>query len=367
MVRGSGSCNAVVQAVKDIKMTPEEKLVFNLYYSESRVDALAELSKISKTSNDLAPLIWNSVGTIAVLLQEIISVYPALSPPTLSPSASSRACNVVALLQSVASHSETRAPFLKEYYQTLFPGYVAVSHYLISFFDFAADIPHYLYPFLNTTSGAKSFEYLRATTLSVIGALAKEADTEIVDFLLEGQVIPLCLRVMETGRELSKFVASYIVKRIVLDDVGLRYICATLEHFFGLASVLESMVVALEKEPSARLLKNIVHCYLRLMDNNLARVALRATLPEALKNGTFGHLFIDEPAAIGYLKKLLENLAAPDGEAEAPHPGPGPAAGGAAHPGSGPTACGASRPGPGPAMGGSPGGSSQAGPSRVRR
>ncbi|KAJ1287732.1 hypothetical protein BS78_02G033200 [Paspalum vaginatum] len=233
------------------------------------------------------------------------------------------------LLQSLASHSETRALFLK------------------------ADIPRYLYPFLNTTSDAKSFEYLRSTTLSVIGALAKEADTEIVDFLLEGQVIPLCLRVMETGRELSKFVATYIVKRIVLDDIGLQYICATPERFFGLASVLESMVIALEKEPSARLLKNIVHCYLRLTDNNLALVALRATLPEALKNGTFDHLFIDEPATRGYLQNLLENLAAPDGEA--PHPGPGPAAGGASHPGSG------------PAMGGSPGGSSEAGPSRVRR
>ncbi|XP_039791080.1 cell differentiation protein rcd1-like [Panicum virgatum] len=62
---------------------------------------------------DLAPLMWHSFGTMIVLLQEMVSFYPALSPPTLSASVSNRACNVLALLQSVASHPETRIPFLK--------------------------------------------------------------------------------------------------------------------------------------------------------------------------------------------------------------------------------------------------------------
>jgi len=98
---------------------------------------------------DLAPLMWHSFATIIVLLQEIVSFYPALSPPTLSASVSNRACNVLALLQSVASHPETRIPFLK------------------------AQITEYLYPFLKTTSNARSFEYLRLTTLGVFGALVK--------------------------------------------------------------------------------------------------------------------------------------------------------------------------------------------------
>jgi len=48
---------------------------------------------------DLAPLMWHSFGTMIVLLQEIMSFYPALSPPKLSASVSNRACNVLALLQ----------------------------------------------------------------------------------------------------------------------------------------------------------------------------------------------------------------------------------------------------------------------------
>jgi hypothetical protein len=37
----------------------------------------------------------------------------------------------------------------------------------------AAHIPLYLYPFLNTTSKSRPFEYLRLTSLGVIGALVK--------------------------------------------------------------------------------------------------------------------------------------------------------------------------------------------------
>ena len=46
------------------------------------------------------------------LLQEIISVYPLLAPAQLTAAASNRVCNALALLQCVASHTETRSLFL---------------------------------------------------------------------------------------------------------------------------------------------------------------------------------------------------------------------------------------------------------------
>jgi CCR4-NOT transcription complex subunit 9 len=81
--------------------------------SERREQALTDLSKQRETFPDLAPMLWHSCGTIAALLQEIISIYPALSPPTLSVPASNRVCNALALLQCVASHPDTRAHFLQ--------------------------------------------------------------------------------------------------------------------------------------------------------------------------------------------------------------------------------------------------------------
>ena len=51
-------------------------------------------------------------GIMPALLQEIVSVYPLLSPPNLTAHVSNRVCNALALLQCVASHSETRQLFL---------------------------------------------------------------------------------------------------------------------------------------------------------------------------------------------------------------------------------------------------------------
>lgn len=54
----------------------------------------------------------SKLGIMAALLQEIVSVYPLLSPPALTAHASNRVCNALALLQCVASHPETRQLFL---------------------------------------------------------------------------------------------------------------------------------------------------------------------------------------------------------------------------------------------------------------
>ncbi len=80
---------------------------------QKRELVLQQLSKKRETFPYLAPMLWHSVGTVAVLLQEIIAIYPALNPPTLDNGASSRVCNALALLQCVAGHPETRKEFLK--------------------------------------------------------------------------------------------------------------------------------------------------------------------------------------------------------------------------------------------------------------
>ncbi|KAG0447809.1 hypothetical protein HPP92_028173 [Vanilla planifolia] len=80
-------------------MASAEQLVLDICDPELRENALLELSKKREIFQDLAPLLWNSYGTITALLQEIVSIYPFLSPPTLSPGASNRVCNALALLQ----------------------------------------------------------------------------------------------------------------------------------------------------------------------------------------------------------------------------------------------------------------------------
>jgi CCR4-NOT transcription complex subunit 9 len=111
-------------------------------------------------------------------------------------------------------------------------------------------------------------------------------DSDVINFLLSTEIIPLCLRIMETGSELSKTVATFIVQKILLDDLGLSYICATYERFYAVSTVLNNMVTQLMEQPSQRLLKHIIRCYLRLSDNARSREALRQCLPTSFRDGT---------------------------------------------------------------------------------
>ncbi|KZC08681.1 Cell differentiation protein RCD1 like protein [Dufourea novaeangliae] len=227
---------------------------------ETRENALMELSKKREVVPDLAPMLWHSFGTSASLLQEIISIYPAINPATLTAYQSNRVCNALALLQCVASHPETRSAFLQ------------------------AHIPLFLYPFLHTISKTRPFEYLRLTSLGVIGALVKTDEQEVITFLLTTEIIPLCLRIMESGSELSNTLATHV------------------------AMILGKMVLSLAKDPSARLLKHVVRCYLRLSDNPRALLALRQCLPDQLRDNTFATCLQEDASTKHWLNQLLRNL-----------------------------------------------------------
>ncbi|XP_014227236.1 CCR4-NOT transcription complex subunit 9 isoform X4 [Trichogramma pretiosum] len=258
--------------------------IIELSNPETRQNALLELSKKRESVPELAPMLWHSFGTVASLLQEIINIYPAINPATLTAHQSNRVCNALALLQCFASHPDTRSAFL------------------------SAHIPLFLYPFLHTVNKTRPFEYLRLTSLGVIGALVKTDEQEVVTFLLTTEIIPLCLRIMESGSELSKTVATFILQKILLDDSGLSYICQTYDRFSHVAMILGKMVLSLAKEPSARLLKHVVRCYLRLSDNPRALLALRQCLPDQLRDGTFSSCLSEDVSTEHWLSQLLKNL-----------------------------------------------------------
>ncbi|XP_043189348.1 CCR4-NOT transcription complex subunit 9-like [Amphibalanus amphitrite] len=266
------------------------QLIKNILNKETREAALKQLSKKRETVSDLAPMLWHSGGTITALLHEIVSIYGLIHPPTLTAMDSNRVCNSLALLQCVASHPETRSPFL------------------------SAQIPQYLYPFLSTSSTAQPFEFLRLTSLGVIGALVKTDEREVIDFLLTTEIIPLCLQIMQHGTELSKTVATFILQKILSDDTGLSHVCQTYERFSHVARTLGNMVINLEKEKSARLLKHVIRCYLRLSDNPRAREALRSVLPDQLKGDTFDGCLEDSSVRnwLTLLRKALDEPVGPD-------------------------------------------------------
>ena len=113
---------------------------------------------------------------------------------------------------------------------------------------------------------------------------------------------------MEFGSELSKTVATFILQKILTDDNGLAYICQTYERFSHVAKVLGIMVLNLVKEPSIRLLKHVIRCYLRLTDNQRAKEALKLCLPDELKSNIFANYLKDDPSTKKWLAQLIKNL-----------------------------------------------------------
>lgn len=61
-------------------------------------------------------------------------------------------------------------------------------------------------------------------------------------------------------------VATFIIERILISDQGMKYCITFADRFYVITQVLSRMLDKLPEEPSHRLLKLIIHCFLRLSD-----------------------------------------------------------------------------------------------------
>ena len=210
------------------------------------------------------------------------SVYPlARTPWGLPLAASNRVSNALALLQLVASPRRHPQGLLR------------------------SPNSFYLFPFLTITGVERPYEYLRLTSLGVIGALVKSDEGDVVSYLLGTEIVPLCLKIMETGTELSKTVATFVVQKILLSDQGLNYVCLTPERFTAVATVLRTMVIG---QCTPRLLRHIIRCFLRLSEHARARDALKKCLPDQLRDDTPSAVIAEDNNMKKWLLDLLFNI-----------------------------------------------------------
>ena len=273
---------------------PEEKERLHMYILQlssfsDREEALLHLSSLRETTGDMAPLLWHTFGAISALLLEIVSVYPELAQPVLSAGHSNRVCNALLLLQCVASHPETRTKFIK------------------------SDMSKMLHPLIKSSCKQKPYVYLRVNAIGIIGALVKSEELEVMNHLLNTEVVPLCLEVMENREEFSKTGATFILQKMLFHrtGTGLHHICQRYDLFLHVVKVLDNVVSWLCKEKSSRLFKQVINCYLGLSDNPNARNILRRSLPNQLRNGTFAECFKNDYSCIGSLNQLLTKLRDP--------------------------------------------------------
>lgn len=249
---------------KDKKEINEEEMIIKLINEikneNTRKKAIINLSKYSDKNNNLALYLWYSRGTMAVILQEIISVYQYLSTLKLTLEKSNVICSAISLLKCIASNPETRHEFLE-------------SKFLI-----------FLYPFINNTNKAKPYEYLKLSSLSVINALLTETDNEIISFLIDTEIIPKLLKIMEKGPELTRKIACCIVSQIVQDDNGTKYICETKERYSAIISYMKKM---LKNKGDQLIINQILKTFLKLSENKDAKIILKNEVLKEMTDKNF--------------------------------------------------------------------------------
>ena len=242
----------------------EEELIINyiekIKNEDTRSQAIENLFKYKEKSNNLAIYLWYSGFTMTAFLQEIINAYQYLNTPNVTNEKFNKVKYIISLIQTIALHPKTRKEFLD-------------SQLLV-----------FLYPFLRCPNKNKSYDVIRVTTLSVIAALVKINDSDVINYLIKTEIIPVILRSMEKGTEIIRFTASFIIQRIIEDIEGLKYICDLKERLYVIICVLNAM---LQNKPSNRIIKHVLKMFLCLTKNKDAKFLIRQNFPPKLKDLNF--------------------------------------------------------------------------------
>jgi CCR4-NOT transcription complex subunit 9 len=162
------------------------RLISELLDVEMREQAIEELWKIRQDVPDLGVLLWYSFGAVAALIQEIVSVYPSLYPCVLMNIDSSRVTHALSLLQLCALHDDTKSSF------------------------FNSHMPQLMLPFLTSTDVNRESEMPRFTVIAMFASLLNTEDRrEAIQYILNNNILPIFLRIIQIGTELSKTVRDF--------------------------------------------------------------------------------------------------------------------------------------------------------------
>lgn len=246
-----------------------------------RETALQVLSLHRDNLPELATVMWDMPGVVAVLLQEVVMLYPKLDfIESVNPKQMNRVCNAMALMQRLAMNRSTCNGFMN-------------AHLLL-----------YIFPFLQLKEGLRTCEYMRTSALGVIAGLVRTEAPGIINFLLRTEFLPLCLHNIKQGNEMSQTLSTFLLHKILDHKNGLRFVMQIPKRASTILDVLSTMVDELAKSLSVRLLKNVLRCYIRFLDSTLTLNVLSSNLPKALEDGTFSAPAQSDP----HLRKLFEKL-----------------------------------------------------------
>ena len=254
------------------------KYINEIKSEETREKAIENLYNYREKNENIPIYLWYSQGTIATLLQEILNLYQYLSPSKLSKEISDKASHILSLFQEIALNSKTRKEFLE-------------SQLLV-----------FIYPFLSNSNQAKIYEFIRLSALGIIAALVKRDDSGVINFLLNTGIIPILLKIIERGTDLSRTIAFFILYRIVYDSKGFSYICEMKERLHAITYILGMIM---HNKISQRLKNYILKIFVLLIENKDAKNMIKQESLDKIKDENFIRSLDD--SSKDKVKKILKS------------------------------------------------------------
>lgn len=228
--------------------TTEEKLIDNIIAiknEETRSDAIKQLIRFENNKN-LPIYLWYSTGVMAGILQEIITLYTNFT----NKESEEKIKNIIHLFQIILENPNTRKAFID-------------SQILI-----------FLYPFL-TRKKSK----LQISILYLIQRSTQQHDSQFAEFIVKSELIPILLKTLKKGSDISKKIICSIIMNILEIEVLFNYIS---ELDYRLSAIILYLVSLLKDKSSSKFEPIIFKIFLKLSEIEKAKILIKKELPEKI-------------------------------------------------------------------------------------
>lgn len=250
----------------------------------NRSKELGEVLKIIENDPALAKLFWEYDKVPLVLMQELLNAYKTLNTDNFTDGESTRLCITLNIFQ-VLLHIKS----IKEF-----------------FID--ANLAFYLYPFLNVTQTSQNYENLRIASLGVVATFLSINDNTTIELIKNTEIIPLTLKIMDLGSEVSKILALHVFLKIIENDEGIEYVCQTFDRFLAISVILNSMLYQCISSPSVKLHEYILDCYIKLTEKENVKMIYRNKKPDAFSNSEVIKQIQEDPLLHQKYEKFMKMI-----------------------------------------------------------
>ncbi|ELP88266.1 cell differentiation protein rcd1, partial [Entamoeba invadens IP1] len=145
-------------------------------------------------------------------------------------------------------------------------------HFLIN-----VNIVSFLTPIFALKQVERDVEFLRLTSLGVIGAMSKTRDPQVVKYLMDNDVLNICIVTIQHAAEISRVISLFTLSKLFSDNAALECVCENQQRIESMAKLLfksiESTIMQ-KRDINGRMVRYSIFCLSRMSDNPKATVIL---------------------------------------------------------------------------------------------